>query len=154
MARPIKKRLVKHRLSYKSFGPVNADENPNMKIIAIPADQLEAMRLADLEGLSQNEAADQMGVSRQTFGRIIEMARQSVTFALINGYILNIAYDDNIEICERDLKCIECGHEWCEGFSETNHATKCEKCGSGEVIKMKRCGKYCECPLRVNKAKA
>jgi predicted DNA-binding protein (UPF0251 family)/DNA-directed RNA polymerase subunit RPC12/RpoP len=151
MARPVKKRLVKHRLTYKSFGPVNQEDNKDMKFIAIPADQLEAMRLADLEGLSQNDAADQMGVSRQTFGRIVEQARQSVTFALINGYILNIAYDENIEICERDLKCIECGHEWCQGFYQEDEATTCEKCGSHDVIKMKRCGKYCECPLRVNR---
>ncbi|MCD8554353.1 DUF134 domain-containing protein [Seleniivibrio sp.] len=151
MARPVKKRLVKHRLTYKAFGPVNIDETRDSKVIAIPADQLEAMRLADLEGLSQNDAADQMGVSRQTFGRIIEQARQSVTYALINGFILSIAYDSNIEICERDLKCIECGHEWCQGFCQSEEDTVCEKCGSHEVIKMKRCGKYCECPLKVNK---
>jgi len=151
MARPVKKRLVKHRLTYKSFGPVNPEGNKDTKFIAIPADQLEAMRLADLEGLSQNDAADQMGVSRQTFGRIVEQARQSVTFALINGYMLNIAYDESIEICERDLKCIVCGHEWCQGFCQEGESTVCEKCGSHDVIKMKRCGKYCECPLRVNR---
>jgi len=151
MARPVKKRLVKHRLTFKDFGPVAVPENQNCKIINIPVDQLEAMRLADLEGMSHNEAADLMGVSRQTFGRIIEQARQSVTLALINGYVLKIIYDENVQICDRDLKCIECGHEWCHGFNETAEATTCEKCGSLEIIKMKRCGKYCECPLRVNK---
>jgi predicted DNA-binding protein (UPF0251 family) len=53
-------------------------------------DEAEALRLADLEGLYQEAAARSMGVSRQTFGRIIEMARRKTADAILNGKALRI----------------------------------------------------------------
>jgi len=58
--------------------------------VALTVDELEAMRLADLEGLYQEAAAQQMNVSRQTFGRIVEAARKKVADALVNGKALSI----------------------------------------------------------------
>jgi hypothetical protein len=48
-------------------------------------DELEAIRLADLEGLYQEQAAEKMGVSRPTFARILESGRKKVADALVNG---------------------------------------------------------------------
>ena len=53
-------------------------------------DELEALRLADLEGLYQEDAARQMNVSRQTFGRIVAAARKKVAEALVRGRSLRI----------------------------------------------------------------
>jgi predicted DNA-binding protein (UPF0251 family)/predicted Fe-Mo cluster-binding NifX family protein len=53
-------------------------------------DEAEAIRLADLEGLYQEAAARSMGVSRQTFGRIVESARRKVADAILNGKALRI----------------------------------------------------------------
>jgi predicted DNA-binding protein (UPF0251 family)/predicted Fe-Mo cluster-binding NifX family protein len=50
----------------------------------------EALRLADLEGLRQDEAADRMKVSRQTFGRVLADARRAVTEAIVRGLVLRI----------------------------------------------------------------
>jgi predicted DNA-binding protein (UPF0251 family)/predicted Fe-Mo cluster-binding NifX family protein len=50
----------------------------------------EALRLADLEGLRQDEAADRMKISRQTFGRILAEARRAVTEAIVRGLVLRI----------------------------------------------------------------
>jgi predicted DNA-binding protein (UPF0251 family)/predicted Fe-Mo cluster-binding NifX family protein len=50
----------------------------------------EALRLADLEGLRQDEAADRMKVSRQTFGRVLAEARRAVTEAIVRGLVLRI----------------------------------------------------------------
>lgn len=58
--------------------------------VTLGFDQVEAIRLADLEGLYQEAAALRMGVSRQTFGRIIESARRAVADAIINGKCLHI----------------------------------------------------------------
>jgi hypothetical protein len=44
-----------------------------------------------LESLTQAEAADQMGISRSTFQRIISHARRQVTLALVNGSALFIS---------------------------------------------------------------
>ena len=53
-------------------------------------DEAEALRLADLQGLYQEAAARSMGVSRQTFGRIVESARRKLADALLNGKAIRI----------------------------------------------------------------
>ncbi|MBW2622596.1 MAG: DUF134 domain-containing protein [Deltaproteobacteria bacterium] len=50
----------------------------------------EALRLADLEGLKHVDAAQQMKVSRQTFGRILAAARKTMAEAIILGHALRI----------------------------------------------------------------
>ena len=53
-------------------------------------DEFEAIRLADGEGLYQQDAAARMDVSRATFGRILEAARRKVAEALVHGHFLRI----------------------------------------------------------------
>ncbi len=53
-------------------------------------DELEALRLADLDGLYQATAAARMGVSRQTFGNIVERARRKVADVLVHSKALKI----------------------------------------------------------------
>jgi len=56
----------------------------------LPLDGLEALRLADLEGLYHQEAARRMGVSRATFGRVLASARRTLVDALVNGKSVEI----------------------------------------------------------------
>ena len=56
----------------------------------IHLDEIEAIKLADLEKNYQEEAAKKMNISRQTFGRIIESAHQKIADALINGKAIKI----------------------------------------------------------------
>ncbi len=58
--------------------------------VGLTVDELEAIRLADLEGLYQEQAAKKMNISRQTFGRIIESAHKKIADALVNGKALSI----------------------------------------------------------------
>lgn len=51
-------------------------------------DELEALRLCDMEGLTQEEAGQSMGVSRGTIQRIITVARKKVATALTQGSAL------------------------------------------------------------------
>lgn len=53
-------------------------------------DELEAVRLADMEGQYQEKAAKAMEVSRATFGRIVESARRKIVEALVLGKALKI----------------------------------------------------------------
>jgi predicted DNA-binding protein (UPF0251 family) len=53
-------------------------------------DEFESLRLADLEGLYQEEASARMKVSRSTFSRIVETARRKVADALVHGKVLVI----------------------------------------------------------------
>jgi predicted DNA-binding protein (UPF0251 family)/predicted Fe-Mo cluster-binding NifX family protein len=58
--------------------------------ILLGADEAEAIRLADLEGLYQEAAARRMGISRPTFSRIVESARRKIADAIVNGKVLRI----------------------------------------------------------------
>jgi predicted DNA-binding protein (UPF0251 family)/predicted Fe-Mo cluster-binding NifX family protein len=58
--------------------------------VYLALDGFEAIRLADLEGLNHEEAAGRMNVSRQTFGRILSTARNTVAKALVGGLALRI----------------------------------------------------------------
>lgn len=57
---------------------------------ALEIDELEAVRLADYEGLYHEEAARKMDVSRATFGRILSSARRKLADAVVNGKALRI----------------------------------------------------------------
>ncbi|KJS33240.1 MAG: hypothetical protein VR64_03250 [Desulfatitalea sp. BRH_c12] len=63
--------------------------------VYLPLDGFEAIRLADFEGLSHATAAQRMHVSRQTFGRILSSARNTVAKALIGGLALRIHTADH-----------------------------------------------------------
>lgn len=58
--------------------------------VTLGLDGLEALRLADLEGLYQEAAAEHMGVSRPTLARILARARATVAEALVEGKVLLI----------------------------------------------------------------
>ena len=58
--------------------------------VTLSVDEFEAIRLADLEGLYQADAAEKMNISRQTLGRILESAHKKIADALVNGKALLI----------------------------------------------------------------
>ena len=58
--------------------------------VTLTVDEFEAIRLTDLEGLYQADAAEKMNVSRQTLGRILESAHKKIADALVHGKALLI----------------------------------------------------------------
>jgi predicted DNA-binding protein (UPF0251 family) len=62
----------------------------NLEEVTLTIDELEAIRLADYEGLYHEEAAKQMNISRATFGRILVGARHKTSGAIIHGKALKI----------------------------------------------------------------
>ena len=58
--------------------------------VTLSVDEFEAIRLTDLEGLYQADAAEKMSVSRQTLGRILESAHRKIADALVHGKALLI----------------------------------------------------------------
>ena len=71
-----------------TFLPQPNSDNP--PIIIEPA-ELEALRLVDHEGVTQEEAGNRMGVSRGTVWRLLQEARRKVTQALIEGRRIEIS---------------------------------------------------------------
>jgi predicted DNA-binding protein (UPF0251 family) len=76
--------------------------------VRLNLDEYEAIRLADLEGLYQEQAASRMNISRQTFGRIVEAARRKVADALVNGKILRIEGGAVSTGAEDPARCPRC----------------------------------------------
>ena len=89
MPRPFNERLVRRGLEQRRFKPAGVPAR-DLEEVVLGLDGAEAVCLADLEGLYQEAAAQRMGVSRQTFGRIIETARRTIADAIINGKSLRI----------------------------------------------------------------
>ena len=87
MARPKKCRRICGRPAYSCFKP-NGIPMTKLEKVTLLAEEFEALRLADYQNLSQQEAADHMGVSRQTFGNIINSARFKVAESLVKGNAL------------------------------------------------------------------
>ena len=94
MPRPRKCRCVRCEPSAYYFKPRGI---PLMYLeeISVRLDELEAIRLADWEGLYHEEAARKMEISRATFGRILEEARHKVAEAIIKGKALRIETNIN-----------------------------------------------------------
>lgn len=109
MGRPPLKRTIARLPKAAFFKPAGVPAR-ELEQIALGVDEVEALRLVDLEGLSQEEAAADLGVSRQTVGRILEQARRRVADALVNGKAVVIgggAY------AVADVRvCASCGHSW------------------------------------------
>lgn len=87
MPRPRKRRRIQRRQLAAIYKPAGIALDDLKRIPLLP-EELEALRLADLEGLSQAEGAESMGVSRSTFQRIVTNARRQVALALIEGRAL------------------------------------------------------------------
>ncbi len=73
--------------------------------VTLGLDELEALRLADLEGLYQDAASESMGVSRPTFARILGRAREKVVDALLNQKLLLVAGGPVQEVAAEQHGC-------------------------------------------------
>ena len=89
MPRPCRCRRIRCRPDTNYFKPrgipLDALEEVNLTL-----DELEAIRLADLTELYQEDAAKKMNISRQTFGNIINSAHKKIADALLNAKALKI----------------------------------------------------------------
>ena len=86
--RPAKVRKISQRPRTLQFSPRGNPGRPDE--VELSQDQLEALRLGDWQGLSQSSAANMMGVSRSSFGRILRSARKRAADALVHGKMIRI----------------------------------------------------------------
>ncbi len=107
----------------------------NLEEVRLTVDEGEAIRLADLMGLSHEEAGRCMGVSRATFGRIVQRARKTVADALINGKAINIEGGNyKIIMGARIFMCRKCDKKWEEPQS-TGRPKSCPKCNHDDIYR-------------------
>ncbi|MDI6701233.1 MAG: DUF134 domain-containing protein [bacterium] len=89
MPRPKKLRFICFDPEVTYFKPIGIPKG-FLEEISLEKDELEAVRLADLQGLYHEEAAKVMNISRQTFGNILNSAHKKIADSLVNGKILKI----------------------------------------------------------------
>ena len=94
MARPVKCRHINCAPASNYFKPAGIPLR-DLEEVVLGMDELEAMRLTDLEGYYQQDAAEQMVVSRQTIGNILNSAHAKVADALLNVKALRIGPEEN-----------------------------------------------------------
>jgi len=130
MSRPRNNRIVYEPPIYTEFKPTGvAGRSLDQMFFSI--DEFEAIRLADYKGLSHEEAAEEMEISRSTFTRLIETARQKVAEFIGQGKLL-IIEGGNIHFRNNIIRCIDCGHMF-----KTTMATsfsECPECKSTNMM--------------------
>ncbi len=62
-----------------------------LKMVELTSEEIEALRLKNIESLDQVECAKQMNTSQSTFQRILTSAYQKMTDALVNGKAIKIS---------------------------------------------------------------
>jgi uncharacterized protein len=146
MARPTKWRKIENVPAVQFFVP-SETELQEIPENTLKLEELEAIRLKDLEGLEQEDCAKKMEVSRPTFQRILISGREKIADSLINGKTIRIEGGNfTRNICP--VKCLDCGNEWLESFENMkaikNSAYACPSCGSHRITCRRNCKeKFC-----------
>ncbi len=133
MSRPVKLRYVAQIPSTASFGPVGIPANA-LQELRLSVEEVESIRLKDLEGLEQEECAQNMRISRPTFHRILGAARKKLADALVNGKSLQIE-GGNFGLPQSRFRCNNDGHEWNVPFEALARGLplSCPVCSSVDI---------------------
>jgi uncharacterized protein len=127
MPRPCKCRFINADPKFLCFKPrgIPLDE---LEIVELGLDEMEAVHLIDFDDLYQTDAAQQMGISQATIGRLLERAHKKIADALINGKALFIKGGKTM-YRERTFLCDQCNKEFKEPCG-TSRSDACPHCGS------------------------
>ncbi|MBN1367377.1 MAG: DUF134 domain-containing protein [Dehalococcoidales bacterium] len=118
-------------VTYFKPAGIRMDELEEVKLLI---EEAEAIRLKDLEGLEQEECAQQMNISRSTFSRLLDSARHKIADALLTGKAIRIE-GGNFEMAIRRFRCLE-GHEWEVPFETMISAPPvfCPECNTRSIM--------------------
>lgn len=139
MARPTKVRRVGFFPESTYFIPWGKSKC-EIEEVVLNVEELEAIRLKDIEKLTQEECAERMDISRQTFQNVIDSAREKVAKALTDGKAIRISggyYSTNY--CK--FKCMDCGNIYQVNYERDKY--NCPVCGSSKIMCSKKAG-FCK----------
>ena len=147
------------------FVPSNGEYDSKVGIVLL-YEEYEALRLSDYEGLTQEEAAQRMDVSRPTFTRIYKATREKIATAFVENKQIFIE-GGHVDFKALWYRCHNCGSVFKTGEGNENDS-QCRVCGSEDILPVQEtegpesCGKkgrtghgkrtgmgrggYCICP--------
>jgi len=131
MPRPHKCRYVGDAPVVTVFKPAGIPAK-SLELVELRLDELEALRLADREGLYQEQAAQKMGISRATFGRLLEQAHRKVAQALFEGKGLSFTGGAVASPIVRGFVCRNCGKQF-DVPPGAAHPSECPYCQSHDI---------------------
>ena len=108
------------------------NSSPGLAAVCLSVEELEAIRLVDLEELQQGEAAVKMGISRKALWTELQNARKKVAGALTSGRAIEIKGGNYVLDLKRKFECYNCQHGWEEAFG-TGRPETCPACGSVNI---------------------
>lgn len=112
---------------YKPFGiPLREIESVNLLF-----EEFEAIRLADYENLTQEEAAEKMRISRPTFTRLYEKARKNIAKAFVEGKVILI-HGGTYVTDDYWYRCYNCQ----EIMISMKPSKKCRTCDSNDITQI------------------
>ena len=129
MRGPYRKRRIDQPPGFKNFKPTGIPRKL-IKKLTITVDEYEALRLADYEQMEHQAASEKMAISRPTFTRLIEKARNKLARAIIEGREL-VVEGGNIEFLNTRRRCRDCGDEQVGPSAEV--IDDCPECGSDNL---------------------
>ncbi|MBN2716060.1 MAG: DUF134 domain-containing protein [Deltaproteobacteria bacterium] len=89
MPRPFRGRKIGYRQEVDFYKPAGVRLS-GLTVTEIKIDEMEAIRLVDMDGCNQNEAAQKMNVSQSTIARLLETGRRKIATALVRGQAIAI----------------------------------------------------------------
>ncbi len=129
MPRPQKERIVSVPPVFSSFKPTGVQRSKIYTVI-MSLDEYEAIRLADFLNHDHESASELMGISRPTFTRLIDSAREKSARHLVQGSELRIE-GGNIHFKGNIYRCRNCQHIFRKEMNEKGK--ECPDCGSIEL---------------------
>lgn len=130
MPRPKNNRIVHEPPLFTEFKPAGVP-GKTLQQIVLTLDEYEAVRLADYLGMSHEEAADEMEISRSTFSRLVEKARKKIAEFIFAGKLLTID-GGNIHFRNNIFRCLDCGHMF--RINIDSPITECPVCHSKNLL--------------------
>jgi uncharacterized protein len=132
MPRPKNERIVHEPPLFAEFKPVGI-YGRDLDFVSLSIDEYEAFRLADDMGLSHEDAAAEMEISRSTFTRLIEDARKKIAQLIVEGKRLVIE-GGAIHFRSNIIRCANCGYMFKIPIS--GEMTACPECQSTDLISL------------------
>lgn len=132
MPRPPKCRRVEFEPQFTYFKPAGVPKW-QLEELVLSVEEMEAIRLKDLEGLEQEDCAERMHVSRPTFQRVLISARRKLAEAIIAGKAIRIE-GGNYRIAHGPFMCQSCRFEFLVPHrSGQDQEVSCPNCGQKAV---------------------
>lgn len=126
MPRPVKWRKIEKVPEVMQFNPQVKDPSLAGENV-LKLEEIEAVRLKDLEGLEQGKCAERMEISRPTFQRVLISAREKIADSLVHGKTIRIEGGKYTRAIH-PVRCLDCGRVWEESAENT------DRCGDPDYV--------------------